>query len=245
MSTTRFTTSADAIGQVIIPALGDHVDEFDVDGIFYDTFTWTPVHDEEGNELVNRSGFAQTVDGEEFWQVVERYARPAAEVAVGRLNAYDGEDIWGEVIRAQCAYDEELTDLVEGGTSDALALVDGTVIRHDQQADRWGVAGETVWEMTFTATLTDRAETVFHGHPMAGIAGSMAPTDLDEVVEMTIHIDTPTETEAPFWYDPEDERIEEWDPETYTAALRREGWDQVTDWNRATNTCTVRRTRTA
>ena len=93
MSTTRFTTSADAIGQVIIPALGDHVDEFDVDGIFYDTFTWTPVHDEEGNELVNRSGFAQTVDGDEFWQVVKGNGPVNAQRIAHRVRAHE-EGAW-------------------------------------------------------------------------------------------------------------------------------------------------------
>ncbi|MDY2723913.1 MAG: hypothetical protein SOV20_08885 [Coriobacteriales bacterium] len=38
--TTTYTTKADAISEYIMSALGEHADEFDIDGIFDEAFEW-------------------------------------------------------------------------------------------------------------------------------------------------------------------------------------------------------------
>ena len=49
---------------------------------------------------------------------------------LAKLNAYDGDNIWQDVIYS-LDVDEDATDDLDEGRSDVFALTNGTVIRHD------------------------------------------------------------------------------------------------------------------
>jgi hypothetical protein len=74
----RYTTRQDAIEQAILPALGEHADDYDTDAIFDATFEHKVDRDGDGNEHLNTAGFEQIVTDEEFWRVVEQHDRTAA-----------------------------------------------------------------------------------------------------------------------------------------------------------------------
>ena len=57
-----YSTKTDAIAQAILPALGEHADDFDIDAIFDEAYGW----DDEGH-------LVQTVSDDEFWQIVEAH----------------------------------------------------------------------------------------------------------------------------------------------------------------------------
>lgn len=75
--TDRFTTLADVIERAILPALGEHHADYDLEAIARETFTWVIDTDGEGNELLATGGFEQTVHDAEFWAVVEKHDRTA------------------------------------------------------------------------------------------------------------------------------------------------------------------------
>ncbi len=75
----RYTTRPDAIEQAILPALGDHADDYDVDAICQETFDYRVDTDQHGNELLNTAGFEQTVTDDEFWEIVARHDRTAED----------------------------------------------------------------------------------------------------------------------------------------------------------------------
>jgi hypothetical protein len=54
-----------------------------------------------------------------------------------QLNAYDGDNIWQDVILGLDDYDESATDAIDTGQHDRFALDDGTVIRYDAQQSEW------------------------------------------------------------------------------------------------------------
>lgn len=56
---TIYGTSHDAIEQAIVPALGDHADDFDVEAIFAECFAYQ----------ADSQGFVQVVDTDTFWTV--------------------------------------------------------------------------------------------------------------------------------------------------------------------------------
>ena len=57
---------------------------------------------------------------------------------IDQLNAYTGEDIWGDVILGLDAYDEAATAKLDpSSASDRVALADGAVIRWDPQTKSW------------------------------------------------------------------------------------------------------------
>lgn len=49
---------------------------------------------------------------------------------VDQLNAYQGDNIWQDLILALAEYDETATDAMEHGQGDRFALADGTVIAY-------------------------------------------------------------------------------------------------------------------
>lgn len=55
-----YTTKTDAVGQAILPALGEYEGDYDIDGIFSDAFDYD----------VERHGFVQVVDSDSFWNTV-------------------------------------------------------------------------------------------------------------------------------------------------------------------------------
>lgn len=69
----RYATLADAIEQAIAPALGEHGNDYDLEAIARETFTYKVDTDADGNELLNTAGFEQTVDDSEFWDIVETH----------------------------------------------------------------------------------------------------------------------------------------------------------------------------
>lgn len=74
---TRYTTRRDAIEQAIIPALGDHGDDYDTDAICREAFEYRVDTDGAGRELLNTAGFEQAVSDDEFWAIVERHDKTA------------------------------------------------------------------------------------------------------------------------------------------------------------------------
>lgn len=59
--------------QVIVPALGDDAECFDIDAIFALTFEYRVDTNDRGQELLNTAGFEQVVSTEEFWAVVQQH----------------------------------------------------------------------------------------------------------------------------------------------------------------------------
>ena len=57
---TNFATKTDAIEQSILPALGEYADDFDIDGIFDDCFTY-------------EDGYFVPREGVDFWEVAEKH----------------------------------------------------------------------------------------------------------------------------------------------------------------------------
>lgn len=62
MRNAQYTSKTDVVAQVILPALGENADDFDIDAIFDAAFGW----DDEGH-------LVQTVSSDEFWQIVEAH----------------------------------------------------------------------------------------------------------------------------------------------------------------------------
>lgn len=61
-----------------------------------------------------------------------------AIVITSTLNAYDGDNVWQDVILGLSDYDDEATDAIdEGGSSDRLALSDGTIIVYAHERGEW------------------------------------------------------------------------------------------------------------
>ena len=76
-------SSATEAKAVIIAALGDVADDFDIDAIFDETYAWRVEVDENGNELVTTGGFEQVVDADEFWRITQRHDVSIYGVAAG------------------------------------------------------------------------------------------------------------------------------------------------------------------
>jgi hypothetical protein len=64
----------------------------------------------------------------------------ATDRLLNELNAYQGDDIWQDIILGLHDYDEAATDEIDGGQSDRFALSDGSVIRYDYQRGEWAAA---------------------------------------------------------------------------------------------------------
>ena len=73
----RYTTITDAIEQAIVPALGEHSDDYDIDAIASEAFEYKVDTDEQGNELLNTAGFEQIVDTDGFWAIAEKHDETA------------------------------------------------------------------------------------------------------------------------------------------------------------------------
>ena len=56
-----YTTKADVFAQHILPALGEYAEDYDVDGIFLNTFKFDD----------SKQAFYQEVSSEKFWEIVE------------------------------------------------------------------------------------------------------------------------------------------------------------------------------
>ncbi|MHA3724198.1 hypothetical protein ACXR2T_10000 [Leucobacter sp. HY1910] len=90
-----YTTKTDVMEQAILPALGEHAQDFDVDQIFDEAFEFT------------NGALTQSCSDEEFWEIAARHDRTAqTEPALPQLSPSqleklnDGEDVdtnaWGE-----------------------------------------------------------------------------------------------------------------------------------------------------
>ena len=69
----RYTTSTDAYNQVLIPALGEYVDDFDHEAIFSEVFDYRIDEDEAGNKLLHTAGYEDITTPEEFWEIVAKH----------------------------------------------------------------------------------------------------------------------------------------------------------------------------
>lgn len=132
---TTYTTRTDAVAAIIdaIEASNEVADaraEYNIDAI--------------ADEVIGdyADGY-RLADHDEFWASVSRHARharPTAQEIADRLNAYEGDNIWQDVI---CGLDID-QDAIEAadpnGASNVVILRDCTVIRWDAQCDEWYVA---------------------------------------------------------------------------------------------------------
>ncbi|MEU0078502.1 hypothetical protein ABZY58_11450 [Micromonospora tulbaghiae] len=73
----RFTTRQDVIEQDILPALGEHGDDYDTDAICREAYEYRVDTDGQGNELLNTAGFEQIVTDDEFWEIVAKHDKTA------------------------------------------------------------------------------------------------------------------------------------------------------------------------
>ena len=68
-----YPTKHEWIGEVLKPALGEYVGDYDLDSIAYDLLDWHAEYSEQGRGLDNHSGYVVN-QGLDFWEVVERHA---------------------------------------------------------------------------------------------------------------------------------------------------------------------------
>lgn len=59
------------------------------------------------------------------------------EETLAQLNAYEGDNVWQDIILGLDGYDEAGTDEIDTGASDRFATIWGEIIRWDAQARRW------------------------------------------------------------------------------------------------------------
>lgn len=135
MTTTTYSTRTDAIAAIIDaieahPAITWARVEYDIDAI--------------ADEVIGdyADGY-RIAEGIKFWASVSRHARharPTAQEIADQLNAYEGDNIWQDVI---CGLDID-RDAIEAadrnGDSNVVVLRNGTVIRWDARCDEWYVA---------------------------------------------------------------------------------------------------------
>ena len=69
----RYATISDVIDQAVVPALGEHGGDYDVEAIAREAYTYVVDTDDDGNELLNTAGFEQSVSDDEFWTIVEKH----------------------------------------------------------------------------------------------------------------------------------------------------------------------------
>lgn len=74
---TVYASIEDVVTREVVPALGDHVGDFDVEAIARELFEWHTERTEQGDILVNRSGYRMRADIE-FWTVAGGYERTDA-----------------------------------------------------------------------------------------------------------------------------------------------------------------------
>ena len=66
-------------------------------------------------------------------------ANPTVHDVIAMLNAYEGDNIWQDVIHS-FDIDEDATDEVDTGRSDVFGVILGgtrTFFQHDPQSDEW------------------------------------------------------------------------------------------------------------
>ena len=74
----RHTSDVDAKAEIVTAIEGGgeaKADNYDIDAIFRAAYSYKVDTDDNGNELLNTSGFEQTVDDDEFWKIVEESAK--------------------------------------------------------------------------------------------------------------------------------------------------------------------------
>jgi hypothetical protein len=73
----RYTTKRDAIEALIVPALGEFGDDYDINAIADETLAYAVDTDADGNELLNTAGFEQIVADDKFWTIVTKHDQSA------------------------------------------------------------------------------------------------------------------------------------------------------------------------
>lgn len=73
MTAHTYSTLTDLINQEIIPALGERVNDFDIDAIASAISEYHEETDEQGNILLNYCGYRMVEDAD-FWKIVENNA---------------------------------------------------------------------------------------------------------------------------------------------------------------------------
>jgi len=66
------------MGEVLKPALGERVGDYDLDAIAYDLLDWHTEYNEKGEELGDHSGFVEN-PGLDFWDVVARHEKAGGD----------------------------------------------------------------------------------------------------------------------------------------------------------------------
>ncbi|MFY1599843.1 hypothetical protein [Micromonospora sp. WMMD737] len=61
---------------------------------------------------------------------------PGAAV-VEQLNGYQGDNIWDDLIRKLDGYDDEATGALDPNYRSDVCVIDGAILRFDQQTGEW------------------------------------------------------------------------------------------------------------
>lgn len=129
---TTYTTRTDAIAAIIDaieahPAITWARAEYDIDAI--------------ADEVIGdyADGY-RIAEGIEFWASVFRHARRTAQEIADQLNAYEGDNIWQDVISGLDIDQDAIEAADPNGASNVVVLRDRTVIRWDAHCDEWYVA---------------------------------------------------------------------------------------------------------
>lgn len=70
-----YSTRDEAVREEMMVALGEYVDEFDIDAIADEVIVSLTVRDEHDNILLDQSGYYVGVDDEEFWEIVAKHEK--------------------------------------------------------------------------------------------------------------------------------------------------------------------------
>lgn len=73
-----YPTKQEWMGEVLKPALGERVGDYDLDAIAYDLLDWHTEYNEKGEELGDHSGFVEN-PGLDFWDVVARHEKAGGD----------------------------------------------------------------------------------------------------------------------------------------------------------------------
>ncbi|GAA2179928.1 hypothetical protein GCM10009785_08710 [Brooklawnia cerclae] len=143
------TTSDSTIREGIIAALRPYADDYDLDAIEEEFAAAIQEILPEGFTLNGQFIFGPTgadVDwdavreaaGEiDLYGIAARHEIETVTALLDELNAYTGDDVWGDVILGRDGYDDDTTTLLDPSGRSDVAVVDGHVLRWIEEDHEW------------------------------------------------------------------------------------------------------------
>jgi hypothetical protein len=68
----RYSDKSDVMASIRV-ALGEFVDDYDLDAIYAEAYEYKVDTDEQGRELLNTAGIEQIVSESEWWAIAEKH----------------------------------------------------------------------------------------------------------------------------------------------------------------------------